>query len=67
MRFIHFITNRQTVQTFALAKYDEAGNSPTGITRAYTDIQGFDEEQYNIHQTLRGGKDNWNATKFLNI
>jgi hypothetical protein len=52
---------------FGLAKYDEAGNSTTGITRTYTDIQGFDEDQYNMHQTLKGGKDNWNPAKFLNI
>ena len=52
---------------FQLASYEPNGTSTSGITRTYTEIEGFDEDLGNMYFTSEGGKDNWDPTKYLNI
>jgi hypothetical protein len=64
---VHPFYNESTDGTnirFALAKYDEVGEVTTGITRNYTDIQGFNEDLQNMNYTSKGRKDNWNLQNF---
>ena len=51
---------------FCLASVDPDGNETTGITRTYTDVQEFiDNDDIKFSNT--GGVDNWDATSYLNI
>lgn len=49
---------------FCLASKDPFGNPTDGITRTYTDSLSFSGGE---RRTIWGGKDNWDATKYLNI
>lgn len=52
---------------FCLASRDPNGKATTGITRTFTTTKGFDGETGDEKFTAKGGKDNWNPTKYLNI
>lgn len=55
---------------FCLAKLDDKNNPTNGITRTYTDVTSFSLTSNNlrfIHQSSKGGKDNWDPTKYFNI
>ncbi len=53
---------------FCLAKRDPLGNATTGITRTQTAIAAWNSNiREDIRSTVKGGKDNWDPTKYLNI
>lgn len=53
---------------FCLASVDENGDATTGITRTQTSVVTWDDtNQDDIKSSANGGKDNWDATEYLNI
>ena len=56
---------------FCLATTDENGNATTGVTRTYTSKTSFDADDNTdsnaMKRTATGGKDGWNALKYLNV
>ena len=51
---------------FCLATVDPSGNATTGITRTSTTTASWTTNDY-MKYSIRGGKDAWDATKYLNI
>ncbi len=51
---------------FCLATVDPNGNSTTGVTRTATSVTSFSTND-NMKRTANGGRDAWDATKYLNI
>ncbi|MEN9333112.1 MAG: hypothetical protein RLY35_292 [Bacteroidota bacterium] len=51
---------------FCLATVDPNGNATTGITRTSTTVSSWSTNDY-VKYSVRGGKDAWDATKYLNI
>ena len=51
---------------FCMATVDPVGQPTNGITRTYTDSIGFATDDA-MKYTARGGRDAWNADKYLNI
>jgi len=53
---------------FCLAKIDPNGSPTNGITRTKTNVPKWTDDNFNdLFFTVSGGKDNWDATKYLNI
>ena len=56
---------------FCLATTDENGNATTGVTRTSTSKTSFDADDNTdsnaMKRTATGGKDGWNALKYLNV
>ena len=64
--FSPFITDSKI--EFCLAKQDPNGNQTNGITRTQTGVVTWVEDSCdNIFSTSKGGRDNWDPTKYLNI
>ena len=51
---------------FALARLDPDGNPTNGITRTQTTVQRFMDDNA-MKFTAQGGKDAWDATRYLNM
>lgn len=51
---------------FCLASVDPNGNATNGITRTFTNVNGFDPNDGMKHASS-GGHDNWDPAKYLNI
>ena len=56
---------------FCLATTDENGNATTGVTRTSTSKTSFDADDNTDSNAMKraatGGKDGWNALKYLNV
>lgn len=53
---------------FCLATVDPRGAPTTGITRTRTPVEIWGEDIYDdIMSTARGGQDNWDPTRYLNL
>jgi hypothetical protein len=53
---------------FCLASQDPDGNPTNGITRTQTNVVVWDDNnEDDIKYTASGGRDNWDATRYLNI
>ncbi len=51
---------------FCLATVDPNGNATTGITRTLTTVASWSTNDY-VKYSVRGGKDAWDASRYLNI
>jgi hypothetical protein len=52
---------------FCLAIKDPYGNTTSGITRTKTKEVSFSDADDKVKYRLKGGKDNWDPTKYLNL
>jgi hypothetical protein len=53
---------------FCLAKLDPSGNPSNGITRTFTQVKEWNDDNFNdLFFTVAGGKDNWDPRRYLNI
>lgn len=52
---------------FCLAQNDPFGNSSSGITRTYTNIESFSMSEDKMKISSEGGVDPWDTEKYLNI